>query len=528
MTRPNDTGRTGVGPGVDSTGSPEHHNQTCAFDRLLSGASDEAEQRYQLELYKGIRFLQNRWQSAPGSNSPTVANAAASVMADPNRGARPINQSLLRTLQIRQTQAHNELRKTVPGQAQAANTLSILADVNDSGLDDAPDVSSLVVIELTDRLFDYLLARDDLPELSKNLLTYLYAPLLKLALSDATFFERAEHPARMLLNSLVEASARWTSLNGDCQYDVYAKIYAIVVHLLAEFTHDTRVFADLHRDFNRDIQDLARRQALLEHRAVDKAQGEDTLRIARRRVYDEVQQRIQRRTLSSTVIFLLLQPWFDYLVFVFLRSGDSSSPWLQALQIIDELLYSLEPGQNSLEPLRAAKSSPDLSVSAAEILPMLERGLGAIDYDQTKGRTLLNAIQMQQTMAQQGREVAPAPASMRRKLEAIVAERTGIDALAVDEEAGLDVLQRVDAGAWIDTDEGERLKLAWQSCATGDYLLLDQRGRKVALVSATQLGRDLLTGKVIMVHRDNKVFFERALESIYQNLNACVGGNGGL
>src|SRR5690625_5504996 len=91
---------------------------------------------------------------------------------------------------------------------------------------------------------------------------------------------------------------------------------------------------------------------------------------------------------------------------------------------------------------------------------MLERGLVAIDYDQTKGRTLLNAIQMQQTMAQQGREVAPAPASMRRKLEAIVAERTGIDALAVDEEAGLDVLQRVDAGAWIDTDEGERLKLA--------------------------------------------------------------------
>src|SRR5690625_4894268 len=85
MTRPNDTGRTGVGTGVDSTGSPEHHNQTCAFDRLLSGASDEAEQRYQLELYKGIRFLQNRWQSAPGSNSPTVANAAASVMADPDR-----------------------------------------------------------------------------------------------------------------------------------------------------------------------------------------------------------------------------------------------------------------------------------------------------------------------------------------------------------------------------------------------------------------------------------------------------------
>src|SRR5690625_7830645 len=85
---------------------------------------------------------------------------------------------------------------------------------------------------------------------------------------------------------------------------------------------------------------------------------------------------------------------------------------------------------------------------------------------------------MHQTWAQQGREVAPAPASMRRKLEAIVAERTGIDALAVDEEAGLDVLQRVDAGAWIDTDEGKRLKLAWQSCATGDYLLLDQRGRK--------------------------------------------------
>ena len=537
MNRSHDTGRPGVQP----------RRQPCASDRLLSGSSSEAEQRYQLELYKGIRFLQSRWQSGSNPHSQGTAVDPATSIHGSDLSDHPSSQRLQRMLHARQAQDHHLLQQTLPGQALAAQTLSILAGFNANGQEDALRAPERATIGLTDRLFDWLRADDNLPEPSKNLLCYLYAPVLKVALIDPEFFERAEHPARMLINSLAEASARWISPGGHSQYDMYGKINVIVLHLLAEFTHDVCELADVLMAFRSDVQNLARRQSLLEHRALAKAQGEENLRIARRRVYAEVQQRTQGCKLSSSVLLLLLQAWSDYLVFVWLRSGGTSYAWHEALQVIDDLLHSLEPKQHSLEPAQHnrepqtfAEISSDRSVSHAKIMPLLERGLVSIDYEQAKGRTLLDAIHMQQTMVQQGQDIAPAPASMRRKLETMVAEWAGFDthvdadtdgalmpAALTEQLETLDALQCIELGAWLDAADGQRLKIAWLSPEAQHYVMLDQKGYRVTDAAAMQLARDLTAGNAKVVHRTSKPFFERALESIYQLFNAQLAARAG-
>lgn len=523
MTRPNDTDLSGV----------QTQNQPHVADRLLSGSSNAAEQHYQLELYKGVRFLQSRWQSdsdthAQGANADLAASGPSSNLSDSS-----INQRLLRMLQARQTQAHSELQQALPGSAGAAPTASILTDLSASSPPDIASSSVLATVELTDRFFDFLRTDDALPEPSKNLLSYLYAPVLKVALIDPLFFEGTEHPARLLLNSLAEASARWISPDGRSQYDMYRRINAVVLRLLAEFSHDVDLFADVLLDFRDEVQNLAHRQMLLEYRALNKAQGEETLRLARCRAYTEVQRRIQGRELPSTVLLLLLQPWSDYLVFILLRSGDASNVWHEALRVIDDLLRSLERKQVSLERQPLTEISAGQLVTGVSIRPLLERGLASIDYEPaTKGRTLLDALQSLQAMAQQGREITPAPASMRRKLETMVATRAGIDTdaddtLTAEELAKFDILKQVELGAWLDTDDGQRLKIAWQSPGTQHYLLFDQKGCNVALVSVVQLARDRLAGKTKLVPCNSKLFFERALESIYQHMNADIAARTG-
>ena len=176
----------------------------------------------------------------------------------------------------------------------------------------------------------------------KALLSYLHTPFLKIAFIDKGFFEQPEHPARVLLNSLAEAGVRWVSNDGSDQYDIFTKIKTTVFRLLHEFKNDVRIFAELLIEFNAYTNNVARRQELMERRALEKAQGEEKLREAKLQVNHEVRSRTDNREMPSAILLLLLQPWSDYLSFVLLRYGDKSESWARALKAIDDLLWSLE------------------------------------------------------------------------------------------------------------------------------------------------------------------------------------------
>ena len=68
-----------------------------------------------------------------------------------------------------------------------------------------------------------MLSDENLPDSVKALLSYMHTPFLKLAFGDPGF-ERPEHPARVLLNSLAEAGTRFVGNDGSVQYDMYQKL----------------------------------------------------------------------------------------------------------------------------------------------------------------------------------------------------------------------------------------------------------------------------------------------------------------
>ena len=529
----------------------EQSHQRRASDKLLSGALNPNDIQYQTSLLNAIRLLQTHvtqqlpaiqaanftstssaLAAAHAANSPAIAADATPA----NASARPAdlqvyNQNqLVGVLENMQTQAfsltqqalanHEAGAGVVPIQIQTVAEVSRqmmeqIANENENGAVEAGDMQT---IDLVGMLFDYMLSDDHLPDSVKALLSYLHTPFLKIAFIDKGFFEQPEHPARVLLNSLAESGVRWVSNDGSDQYDIFTKIKTTVFRLLQEFKNDVRIFAELLIEFNAYTHNVARRQELMERRALEKAQGEEKLREAKIQVNNEVRARTDNREMPSAILLLLLQPWSDYLSFTLLRYGDASDSWTRALQVIDDLLWSLEPKTTQADKVRQMELQDGLLAS-------LGRGFEVIGYEQAKGRKLLDAVISLQRMALLSRKAEPAPAPMRSKLESLAAEKAGhvIDTQqpVLPEEAKIvDSLKMVEFGTWFEFEGGKRLKVAWYNKKTQHYMLVDQQGRKVSLTSGLQLARDMLSGQARIIAGSTKPFFERALENIYHTLNA--------
>ena len=514
---------------TDSQGVPQRR----ATDRLLSGLASQSGEKYQAGLYNAIRLLQGHMaQQQEIAGQVPAANAT-----EPPVGSTPYHpglanpyssQQLVEVLQGLQQQALSQSQAAVaqspnPGKLQPQSIQAVsqqmlaqlAAESDEEGEFDSKDMDT---IDLVGLLFEYMLSDDHLPDSIKALLSYLHTPFLKMAFIDKDFFEQTDHPARVLLNSLAEAGSRWVGNDGVSQYDMYNKIKTTVFKLLADFQNDVRIFAELLLDFNAYTHNLARRQDLMERRALEKVQGEEKLKEAKRRVNDEVRRRTDNRSLPSAVLLLLLQPWADHLAFVLLRYGDQSETWRKGIQVMDDLLWTLEP--KTLE----ADKARQLDVQE-QVMRILKTGLEAIGYDQAKGKKLLSAVTSLQAMALRSRTPEPAPAPMRTKLESLAAQKAGENENRrepenEEERKIVDNLKMIEFGTWFEYDNGKRVKVAWYNKRTLHYMLVDQKGRKVAMNSGLELARDMIAGKARIIAGSTKPFFERALENIYQQLNA--------
>ncbi|WP_299980996.1 DUF1631 family protein [uncultured Pseudoteredinibacter sp.] len=386
----------------------------------------------------------------------------------------------------------------------------------------AVDVDDMQIIDLVGMLFDYMLSDDNLPNSVKALLSYLHTPFLKIAFIDPDFFEQTDHPARLLLNSLAEAGTRWVSNDGTAQYDIYPRIKAVVSRVLEEFQNDVRLFAELLLEFSGYTKKIARRQDLIERRAMEKVQGEEKLREVKLQVNEQVSMRIENTELPSAVLLLLLQPWSDYLVFVLLRFGKDSEEWQLALTVVDDVIWTVQPKEQEQDKARQMEMHDGL-------YEKLSKGFDTIAYDQTKANKLLDALFTLQKMALQSQPLQFAPEPMRSKLETMAAEKAGAqpddEDVSEEELRMVDSLKMIEFGTWFEFSDGKRLKVAWYNSTTLHYMLVDQLGKKVDLKTGLELARDMLSGEAKVISGATKPFFERALENIFQSLNAKAETN---
>lgn len=482
------------------------HTDTLFTPEDLAFMQALGSQSHQEQLLGAIRGLQNTLQTVAGLQATGPALSQHQVV------------DALNSLQQRgNLPAYASERPISPADFQRV-VQSIQELAQQQGGHGEVSAVDLRTIDLVGLVFEYMLNDEHLPASVKALLSYMHTPFLKLAFNDPHFFEKPEHPARLLINSLAEAGSRFVGNDGSVQFAMYQKIKDVVDSVIKDFRNEVSVISELFVEFNSYTKNIIHRQTLMEKRATEKVQGEERLLDVKRRANETLLSKTAHKELPSAVLVFLLQPWSDYVAFILLRYGEASDYLQQALEVVDNILWIIEP-KTHLDEMR------EQADMLAPLLDNMHNGLETIGYDAEKSQALIKAIAALVELATQHKKAEPAPAPMRQQLEKIAAENAGQppaqDAPISEEEAKVvENLKMIEFGTWFEFEGGKRLKVAWFNARSSQYMLVDQMGKKAATKTGLELAREMLKKQAKIISGSSKPFFERALENIYQKLNA--------
>jgi len=368
------------------------------------------------------------------------------------------------------------------------------------------------MINLVGLLFDAIQADDNVPPSLRVLLARLHIPLLKVALLDSGLFSKASHPARRLLNEIAAVAIGWDSGSEGLRDSLQLRVERIVQRLLNDFSDDPGLFAELLEDFIAFSQDERRRNELLEQRTRDAEQGRARALQARRQVQQVLNQRLHGRVLPQVVVQMLVQAWSQVLLRAWLKQGEASRAWHDALATMDTLLASIMPHP---EPQSLLRQVPHL-------LKALRDGLAGVALDSTATREFFLQLEQLHLRACSGHaDQAPNDVRVDEAIVLALAEEPACVPLCQVDERAVEwrVIRRLRIGAWIevlDDDEPLRCKLVARIDGSDRLVFANRTGMKVREWSTAGLVQALRRGEVRML--DDGLLFERALAAVLENL----------
>ena len=448
------------------------------------------------DMSAAMAVMQN---GVPYLNGAPVANAASvhQVSSDDLMGVLNRLQRVERSLSEKDGE-----------RANLKEDLSELLDNEHGEAIHALDQADDDVINLVSLLFDFILDDEGLPSEIKALIGRLQIPLLKVAITDKTFFSNDNHEARLLLNMLARAGNQWDPQQG-IQDDLYQRINHAVHRIIDDFEDDASLFATLLDEFQRFFDSQSTRSERVEQRVREAEEGKARAELARQEVVAVLDKRMAGRQLPDVVVRLLRQGWQQVLYLTWLREGADSAAWQQQVKVVDGVVWSVLPhrDQAALEKLKAL--SPKL-------LKTLHSGLGQISYDEAEAKQLLikfRDVHQQLLKGLETERVAvepemPAPQPQAEE-EAVLPENHFLV-----KKAG-----QLSPGQWIeivDGDEPRRAKLAANIRSGVKMVFTNRRGIKVEEFSAYTLAVALHEGAVKLI--EEGALFDRALEAVIGDL----------
>lgn len=404
----------------------------------------------------------------------------------------------------------------------------------------APDSDA---IDLVGFLFDHLLADQQSSGLTQGLLTELQVPLIKVALKDKGFFTQRNHPARQLLNALVETSAMWVE---DESQDaaVVDKMRWVVDRVSQDFTSDTAVFGRLFEDLSRHMGGLKKKADVAERHYVEAARGREKLELAREAATAKVRERLAGADPPAAVRTLLESAWTDAIALTFLRQGYDHPQTRERLEFVDRLIELFGHGR----PL------PERRFELQKLRVVFEDGMASIGHqDDAVGKAWTDIARLVEEAGDSSAEAAattvrqlveqqPRLGGVRNETDTPAVEvvasaepsKTLLQTLRKDVHLPLgpreaemaERIKHLPFGTWFEfilNQQGDksRRKLCWYSPVTGRCLFVNVRGAKAQERTIDDLARDLVRGNVRLLEENRENLIDRAWKGIVSMLRGA-------
>ena len=465
-------------------------------------------------------------QAQPGPMQAFVPSQGQLVqMVDQGR-LMDILSRIQATLEERQRADHESDDVEDHGKPEKLNISSTLGEMlqedQAEGVVNAVDRQSSDIINLVTLLYEAIWDDESLPIPIKELIGRTQITIIKVALSDTTFFNKENHPARTVLNDFAEAGIGWTEVEELKQDPLYNKIQDLVHKILNEYNGELSFFEDIVKEFRAFRAKEAAKTRMLEQRIMRAKERQDRLEDINRLVTEKIEERVLGRDLDPFINEVLEQPFHKFMVMLVLKEGPGTSAWKQAINTVDVLLWTVQLHDQDDDRQRLETVNPRLLNNLRKAFRIAQIPSDEIDamiarLKQLQASTFSERLQPaeQATITEdQEAEVleaeTPAPPSVPEREEEELSE----------DDPNLQQVDNLHVGVWVEfAGEGDvsvRCKLGAKISAIDKYIFVNRQGVKVVEKSRMGLARELKDGTVKFI--SDGLMFSRALESVIGTL----------
>lgn len=374
------------------------------------------------------------------------------------------------------------------------------------------------LINLVSMLFEFILDDYNLSAPVQVLISRLQIPILKVVIKDKSFFSKANHPARKLLNSLARAGIGWSSSDEKTRDKLYSQIHNVVQRILNEFDGDVALFESLNLEFEQFLERENRKASLVEQRTRESERGRIKSQKAQEAVDRLLKEKVSRYHLPDSVRDILMNGWSRVMFLAYLRD-DTEHRWQETARIVDDLIWSLHPHEEDEERDQWVRVVPGL-------LKSLRAGLEEVSYNASRLDHMMG--QLKHELAEAFRTNAAIEARQNSPTDAEeeepTAHQTAIerqqeleDATVAEYVAKLDA---VEVGSWMEfrlvNGASFRCKLSAVIDEADCFVFVNRMGLKVIEKTRIELAHEMRRGRLTMLEQG--ALIDRALNAVVGNL----------
>lgn len=430
----------------------------------------------------------------------------------------------------------------LPSGAPVTATTNVLHELKASQVGAAMGQVDAMTLDVVAMLFDQLFDDPKIPLGAKGLIGRMQIPVLKVAIADKTVFQKKDHPARLLLDTLGEIAIRLPA-DFNTGSALFGHLETIIQGLVSEYKDDVEVFSIVREQLaalmareDKRIEDESRA-------AAERVLQEEALAVAKSAAQAEMSARLQAApNLPGAVIEFLIEHWLRLMMLIHVRRGTESEPWQRALEVMDKLIWSVQPKDSVEERGKLAVAIPPLlkglaaGIQAAGIeeeakqkfFADLMRLHTAILAGPTKG-----AAQPAYVPADAGRSLDfAAPITMRNPFGQGEVKVSGIEADTADEDRAAGRRRwdpsnpdNLKVGDWLmfkapASDDGEAkpprpARLIFMTPRRTRYVFCDRGEKDYIECTRAEIGRRLRAGEAELMEEEPEVpFFERIMGGV--------------
>jgi hypothetical protein len=383
------------------------------------------------------------------------------------------------------------------------------------------------VINLVAMFFDFVLDDRNLPVNVQALISRLQIPILKVALKDKGFFSHANHPARKLINTIADASIGWDEAEQPTKDKLYNKIAEMVQAINEQYADNEQIFSEKLTELQQFVQQEEHRTSLVERRTSQAIEGQAKTQRAKALVQQLLFSRLEKLELPLTISSFLVDQWQQLLVLIHLRHGEESPEWLEAIQLVDDLIWASRHHEDQRSLQRLAKIKPELlqriATGLSKIAITAEASQGAIHaISQVLDQLQTNApVDFKSISAEQAVALGHTPGSGSKSWQEMTAlERQQARYKALTYE----FIKKADAmpiGTWVSYEDSRRgkilrCKLAAKIEVSDSFVFVNRFGFKVMEKARKDFAYDLQQHRATLLQ--NGALFDRAMDNIVGNL----------